>query len=136
MAKAFSKVSVLVMLMVMFLVPVLGQNTLTSLGLTSSTPAAAAYSTRLLSSSYTGPLVRIYNGTSYFDVYPNASTGWLAATSKISAAVSTYNAAIASAGTSALSTITTASTVAVWYDQSGNGRHASEYPFSGAYFGH
>ena len=50
------------------------QNTLDSLGLSSSTPASAAYSFRLLSSSYTGPLVRITIGTVYYDVYPDAST--------------------------------------------------------------
>ena len=102
------------------------QNTLNNLSLTSSTPASVAYSLRLLSSSYAGPLVRIKVGTSsFYDVYPDASNKF-SLTSKISAAVSTFNAAAASAGVYALSTIITGSTdatIAVWYDQSGYGIH-------------
>ena len=105
------------------------QNTLDKLGLTSSTPASTAYSLRLLSSSYTGPLVRITtnSGTSYYDVYPDVTTGGFTTNSKISASVSTYNAAVAAVGSSALSTLITAgttnATVAIWYDQSGYGRN-------------
>ena len=51
-----------------------GQNTLDNIGLTSSTPASVAFSLRQLSTSYTGPLVRIKVGTSFYDVYPDAST--------------------------------------------------------------
>ncbi len=99
------------------------QNTLNNVGLTSIAPASVAYSVRLLSSTYTGPLVRIKVGTSFYDVYPEASTKKFSLTSKISAAVSTYNAAVAVAGANTLSTVitgTTDATVAVWYDQSGN----------------
>ena len=101
------------------------QNTLNKLSLTSSTPASVAYSLRLLSSSYAGPLVRINVGTLFYDVYPDASNKF-SLTSKISASVSTYNAAAAIAGVNALSTIITGSTdatIAIWYDQSGNGVH-------------
>ena len=102
-----------------------GQNTLDNIGLTSSTPASVAFSLRQLSTSYTGPLVRIKVGTSFYDVYPDASTKNFSLSSKISAAVSTYNAGVAAASANALSTIitsgTTNATVAIWYDQSGNG---------------
>jgi hypothetical protein len=100
------------------------QNTLDNIGLTNATPASVAYSLRQLSTSYTGPLVRIKVGTSFYDVYPDASTKKFSLSSKISAAVSPYNTAVAAAGASALSTIisgSTDATVAIWYDQSGNG---------------
>jgi hypothetical protein len=64
-------------------------------------------------------------GTLFYDVYPDASNKF-SLTSKISASVSTYNAAAAIAGVNALSTIITATTdatIAIWYDQSGNGVH-------------
>jgi len=102
------------------------QNTLDNVGLTSATPASVAYSLRQLSNSYTGPLVRVKVGASFYDVYPDASTKKFSLSSKISAAVGTYNAATASASANALSTIisgSTDATVAIWYDQSGNGVH-------------
>lgn len=100
------------------------QNTLNNIGLTSSTPASVAYSLRLLSSSYAGPLVRIKVGTSFYDVYPDQTTKFFSLNSKISTSISTYNAASAAASTNALSTIISGSinaTIAIWYDQSGNG---------------
>ena len=103
-----------------------GQNTLNNIGLTSSTPASVAFSLRQLSTSYTGPLVRIKVASSYYDVYPDASTKNFRLSSKISAAIGTYNASVAVASANALSTIITGSTdatVAIWYDQSGNGVH-------------
>ena len=101
-----------------------GQNTLDNIGLTSSTPASVAFSLRQLSTSYTGPLVRIKVGTSFYDVYPDASTKNFSLSSKISASVSTYNAGVTAPSANALSTIisgSTDATVAIWYDQSGNG---------------
>jgi hypothetical protein len=101
------------------------QNTLDKITGLGSTNASVAYSLRLLSSSYAGPLVRIKVGASFYDVYPDASNKF-SLTSKISASVSTYNAAAASAGVNALSTIITGSTdatIAIWYDQSGYGVH-------------
>ena len=101
-----------------------GQNTLNNIGLTSSTPASVAFSLRQLSTSYIGPLVRIKVGASFYDVYPETSTKKFSLSSKISAAVSTYNAGVSVASTNALSTIisvSTDATVAIWYDQSGNG---------------
>lgn len=104
------------------------QNTLNKLNLTSATPASVAYSLRLLSNSYTGPLVRIKVENSFYDVYPDESTTKFSLSSKISATIGTYNAGIAAASTYALSTIITAgttnATVAIWYDQSGNNKHA------------
>lgn len=102
------------------------QNTLNNVGLTSVAPASVAFSVRQLSTSYTGPLLRIKVGTSFYDVYPDATSKKFAVTSKISAPISTYNAAIAVASANALSSLITASTnatVAIWYDQSGNAIH-------------
>jgi len=102
------------------------QNTLDNVGLTNATPASVAYSLRQLSNSYTGPLVRVKVGASFYDVYPDASTKKFSLSSKISASISTYNAAVAAASTNALSTIisgSTDATLAIWYDQSGNGVH-------------
>jgi hypothetical protein len=102
------------------------QNTLDNIGLTSATPASVAYSLRQLSTTYTGPLVRIIVSGSFYDVYPDASTKKFSLSSKISASISTYNAAVAVASANALSTIisgSTDATVAIWYDQSGNGVH-------------
>jgi len=101
-----------------------GQNALNNIGLTSTTPSASAYSLRKMSSNYAGPLARITIGSNYYDVYPDTTSGLFALTSPISAAVTTYNAAVAIASVNALSTVITAgttnATVAIWYDQSGN----------------
>ena len=102
------------------------QNTLDNIGLTSATPASVAYSLRQLSTTYAGPLVRVKVGASFYDVYPDASTKNFSFSSKISASISTYNDAISGASANALSTIisgSTDATVAIWYDQSGNGVH-------------
>lgn len=102
------------------------QNTLNNVGLTSVAPASVAYSVRQLSTSYTGPLVRIKVGASFYDVYPDDQTKKFTVSSKISAPIGTYNAAVAGASANALSTIisgTTDATVAIWYDQSGNAVH-------------
>ena len=101
------------------------QNNLDKITGLSSTTASVAYSLRLLSSSYGGPLVRIKVGTSFYDVYPDASNNY-SLSSKISASITTYNAAVSAVSGSALSTIITGSTdatIAIWYDQSGNGVH-------------
>jgi len=100
------------------------QNTLDNVGLTSATPASVAYSLRQLSTSYTGPLVRVKVGASFYDVYPDASTKKFTLSSKISTSISTYNAAVSGASGNALNSIisgSTDATVAIWYDQSGNG---------------
>jgi hypothetical protein len=103
-------------------------NVLDVIGLNSTTPAASAYSLRKLSLAYAGPLVRITIGTSYYDVYPDTA-GAFSLNSLISSVQSTYNAAIAPAGVNTLNSIVTVSTtakVAIWYDQSGYGNHASQ----------
>ena len=102
------------------------QNTLDKITGLSSTTASVAYSLRQLSNGYTGPLVRIKVGSSFYDVYPDVSTTKFSLSSKISAAIVNYNDGVAAAGANALSTIisgTTDATVAIWYDQSGNGVH-------------
>ena len=102
-----------------------GQNTLDNIGLTSSTPASVAFSLRQLSTSYTGPLVRIKVGVSFYDVYPDVSTKNFSLSSKISAVITTFNDPISVASTNTLSTIITSgitnATASIWYDQSGNG---------------
>lgn len=102
-----------------------GQNTLDNIGLTSSTPASVAFSLRQLSTSYTGPLVRIKVGVSFYDVYPDVSTKNFSLSSKISAVITTFNDPISVASTNTLNTIITSgitnATVSIWYDQSGNG---------------
>ncbi len=102
------------------------QNTLDKITGLSGTTASVAYSLRQLSSSYTGPLVRVKVGASFYDVYPDVSTTKFSLSSKISAAIVNYNDGVAAASANALSTIisgTTDATVAIWYDQSGNGVH-------------
>jgi hypothetical protein len=103
-------------------------NVLDVVGLNSTTPAASAYGLRKLSTAYSGPLVRITIGSNFYDVYPDTNTVF-SLNSKISAAQTTYNAAIAPAGTNALSTVVTGATnatVAIWYDQSGWGRNLTQ----------
>ena len=103
------------------------QNNLNRITGLSSTSASVAYSLRQLSTSYTGPLVRIKVGTVFYDVYPDATTYNFKLSSKISAVISNYNDAVSAASGNALSTIITAgttnATVAIWYDQSGYGIH-------------
>jgi hypothetical protein len=93
---------------------------LDKLGLTSSTSLGGAYSLRLLSSFYSGPLVRIAIGSGFYDVYPDASAGLaFSLSSPVSAAYSTYDAAPTGATGTTLSTIigSNTATVAIWYDQ-------------------
>lgn len=121
------KVFLILLLSALFTNFSIAQNTLNNLSLTSSTPASVAYSLRLLSSSYAGPLVRIKVGTLFYDVYPDASNKF-SLNSKISAGISIYNDVVSAASTNALSTIITGSTdaaVVIWYDQSGNNKHAA-----------
>ncbi|MEN9699759.1 MAG: hypothetical protein RLZZ301_957 [Bacteroidota bacterium] len=101
------------------------QNSLDNCGLTTSTFADLALSIRKLSSGYSGPLIRVYNGTTYYDVYADASNK-ISLNSPISASVSTYNASISATTATLLSSLVSGTTnlkVAVWYDQSGNNRH-------------
>jgi len=124
MIKKWSHIFLIVGFYLAFSSVLVAQNTLNTIGLSSSTPAASSYSLRMMSTTYNGPLVRITIGTNYYDVYPDATSGFFALTSKISAAVTTYNAAISVATSNNLSTVitsgTTNATVAIWYDQSGN----------------
>ena len=106
------------------------QNNLNRITGLSSTTASVAYSLRQLSTSYTGPLVRIKVNSLFYDVYPDATTYNFTLSSKISASISTYNAAVSAASANALSSIITAgttnATVAIWYDQSGNGKNMTQ----------
>ena len=108
------------------------QNILDNLG----TSASVAFSLRQLRSEYTGPLVRIYVGTSYYDVYPDATTKNFSLSSKISEAIGSSSAGVAVASTNSLSSIitvgTTNATVAIWYDQSGNDKYVHTSSTTGA----
>ena len=107
--------------------PVVVAQVLDKVGLTNSAPADAAYGLRLLSTSYTGPLVRIAIGSNYYDVYPDVSTNQILSTnSAISAAYTTYNAASTGATSNHLSSVIAgvSATVAIWYDQSGLANNA------------
>jgi len=124
MKKWLSQIILIYSLLLLSLTSAVGQNALNNLGLTNTTPSASAYSLRKMSSGYSGPLTRIAIGSNYYDVYPDTTSGLFALTSKISAALTTYNAAVAIASANALNTVITAgttnATVAIWYDQSGN----------------
>ena len=124
MKKWLSQIILIYSLLLLSLTSAVGQNALNNLGLTNTTPSASAYSLRKMSSGYSGPLARITIGSNYYDVYPDTTSGLFALTSKISAALTTYNAAVAIASANALNTVITAgttnATVAIWYDQSGN----------------
>ena len=107
-------------------VTVMSQNTLDIMGLTSSTPASGVYSLRLLSNSYTGPLIRCTIGSNYYDIYPDNTTKQIALSSRISAAYSSYNASATGVTSTLLSSLigSNSGTVAIWYDQSGSNNNA------------
>jgi hypothetical protein len=90
-------------------VPLWAQNTLDKAGLTSATPAAVAYSVRQLSSSYTGNalLVRRSSDNATQDI--GFTTNGYLDTAALKSFVGTGNGY-----------------VTIWYDQSGNGRNATQ----------
>ena len=103
-------------------------NNLDSVGLSIATIPQGSYSLRLLSSNYTGPLVRINIAGDYYDVYPDSNSKSFSLSSNISMALGTYNAATSGVTSDELSSViggkNTAS-VAIWYDQSSSsGRKA------------
>ena len=126
MNRKFNIIKIIVLLFCAFQVN--AQNTLNNLGLTNTTLSSAAYSFRLLSSGYSGPLARITIGTNYYDVYPDTSNNKnFSLNSPISAAYTTYNAAPTGVTSNLLSSIVNSSvsaTIAIWYDQSGNAKDA------------
>ena len=126
MNRKFNIIKIIVLLFCAFQVN--AQNTLDNLGLTNTTLSSAAYSFRLLSSGYSGPLARITIGTNYYDVYPDTSNNKnFSLNSPISAAYTTYNAAPTGVTSNLLSSIVNSSvsaTIAIWYDQSGNAKDA------------
>ena len=97
------------------------QNTLDNLGYSNSDPKAeVAYSLRQLSTSYTGPLVRVsINGNTY-DVWADVSGSF-----SMSSVISSANPGTipgAKNGATTLSTVATGNTatIAIWYNQSGS----------------
>ncbi|MFN8805609.1 MAG: hypothetical protein ACK5YT_07285, partial [Bacteroidota bacterium] len=99
------------------------QNTLNNLGLTAATPSAIALSTRLLSTSYSGPAFRIRRSSDneLRDVYFDGS-GTISLISQVS---------VAGGGPATATTLGTwiganSGFVSIWYDQSGMGRNATQ----------
>lgn len=89
------------------------QNTLDKLGLSAGTPAATAYSLRLLSSNYTGAAIQVRrsNDDATQDIGFTASGDF--DTTALFAFAGSYNAF-----------------VGIWYDQSGNGRNMIKTDFN------
>ncbi len=104
------------------------QNTLDVLGLNSSNQSNVAFSVRQLSTSYSGPLMRVRVGSLYYDVYPDASSDKeISLNSPISTSLSQFTdpvSAITGANLSSLNA--TDAYVAIWYDQSGIGNHLKQ----------
>jgi len=100
-----------------------GSNTLDVLGLTAATPSSVAYGLRKLSSTYNGPAMQIRRSSDgevrdvYFD-----GTGVLSLSSQVSVA----NGGDATATTLSSWIGSNSGTVAIWYDQSGKWKNASQ----------
>ena len=107
--------------------PPLG-NTLDKLGYSSSDPkSVVAFSLRLLSSSYTGPLVRITINSNTYDVWPDAS-GSFSLSSVISAANPGSTPGTKN-GSTTLGSVASgnSATIAIWYDQSGSSNNYNAF---------
>ncbi|WP_353084469.1 LamG-like jellyroll fold domain-containing protein [Flavobacterium sp.] len=121
---AKTRIFLTVVLVLILIIKSNAQNALDNAGLSGNTNASVAYSLRKLSSNYSGPLVRILIGNSFYDVYPDSSANLsFSLSSQISASYSNYNDAKTGATATLLSSIVSGSTsarVAIWYDQSGN----------------
>ncbi len=103
------------------------QNKLDKAGL-SNDVATTAYSLRQLSSTYTGPLVRINIGGTGYDVWPEAFNGIISTSSIISSANPSGTPGSKN-GTTTLGSILNGSTnasVSIWYDQSGSGYNLTQ----------
>jgi len=77
-----------------------------------------------LNKSYTGPLLRIEIAGLFYDIYPDTN-GKFTGNSRISKAFAIYNAPASTETQATLQTVISGiATVAIWYDQSGNGNNA------------
>lgn len=79
------KYLLLLIIVIIYSNDICAQNNLNRITGLSSTTASVAYSLRQLSTSYTGPLVRIKVASSFYDVYPDGTTYNFTLSSKISA---------------------------------------------------
>lgn len=98
-------------------------NALNFVGLPETSLPQGSYALRLLSSTYTGPLLRVNIGGNFYDVYPDSVTKDFSLNSNISAVLGTYDTAISPVTSNELNSLvsgSTTATVAIWYDQSGN----------------
>ena len=140
---------ILLLLMCGFTDTLKAQNTLDRLGLNDNAPkSAAAYSLRKLSSSYTGPLIRIrirnpysdqflyitdpdnpqYVTPEYYDVYPD-NNGMLSKYSPVSYPLTVPDAPYGGSIYKLLSQALyqqSVGTLVIWYDQSGNNRNMTQ----------
>jgi hypothetical protein len=91
-------------------IPAFGQNPLDNLGLTSGTPAAAAYSLRKLSTSYTGNAIQVRRSSDTITQNIGFTASGDLDTTALKAFVGVGNNGF----------------VTTWYDQSGNGRNAAQ----------
>jgi hypothetical protein len=98
-------------------------NALNLVGLPETALPQGSYGLRALSSTYTGPLLRINISGNFYDVYADSITGDFTLNSNVSAVLGTYDTAISPVTSNELNSLvsgSTTATVAVWYDQSGN----------------
>ena len=118
----FKKLNVFLFL-ILITVSLKAQNALNVIGLSSSNQANVAFSVRKLSSSYSGPLMRVRVNSDYYDVYPDASTDKeISLSSRISSSISQFTESISAITSANLASLSASDAyVAIWYDQSGNG---------------
>ncbi len=98
-------------------------NALNLVGLPETSLPQGSYALRALSSTYTGPLLRINISGNFYDVYPDSLTGDFTLNSNVSAVLGTYDTAISPVTINELNSLvsgSTTATIAIWYDQSGN----------------
>lgn len=109
-------------------------NTLDIIGLTSNEPAACAYSTRRLSSAYTGPAFQAYYFSSgqqanvYGDVYFDPTTNTVTPNSMFHPCAGGAAVPLSSIP---YPPVVYSINIGTWYDQSGNGQHAKQVPRAG-----
>jgi hypothetical protein len=110
---------------ILFAAGVKSQNTLDVLGLSSTNQCNVAFSVRQLSTTYTGPIMRVRVKSLYYDVYPDPSSDKeISLNSPISSSISQFTDPVQSRTGSNLASLSAADAyVAIWYDQSGNGNN-------------
>jgi len=102
------------------------QNTLNNVGLTSATPAAAAYSTRKLSTSYAGFALKVRRASDNAEAnVAFDGSGTVSASSVLTVTVAGTGLAVNATLSFSSFYASTNCFVTTWYDQSGNARNAT-----------